>query len=106
MVHLEMITQAHREPIPAHHYLRGSAKVKPSFSTTVKAEPTIEQLAEMVAHLSSDDHAKLLSEIARITQSVNYGEAMQLQWITDDPALTDGARSLMEQIGNYARKQP
>ena len=81
---------------------------KPAFTHTytVTAEPTIEQLAYMVAHLSSDDHARLISLIASITQSADYSEAMQLQYITDDTALTDAGRRLMSQIGAYALPTP
>ena len=50
-----------------------------SHTTTPSIEPTIEQLAH---------------------------EAMQLQYITDDDSLTDTGRSLMEQIGNYAKRWP
>ena len=75
---------------------------KPTFTYTATAEPTIEQLAYMVAHLASDDHARLISLIAILTQGVDYSEAMQLQYITDDAALTDAGRRLMSQIGAYA----
>lgn len=82
--------------------------MKPSFpvSLSVDVEPTIEQLAYMVAHLSSEDHAKLISLIAEITQGWDFSEAMQLQYITDDPALSRAGRRLMEQIGAYAYPLP
>ena len=80
--------------------------MKPTFTYTATAEPTIEQLAYMVAHLPSDDHARLISLIASITQGADYSEAMQLQYITDDAALTDAGRSLMSQIGAYAHALP
>ena len=79
---------------------------KPTFTYTATAEPTIEQLAYMVAHLHSDDHARLISLIASITHSDDYSEAMQLQYITDDAALTDAGRRLMSQIGAYALPTP
>ena len=77
-----------------------------TFSQTTTFEPTIEQLAHVVARLSSRDHARLISLIAEITQGPGYSEAMQLQYITDDSALTRAGRRLMEQIGNYALQLP
>ena len=79
---------------------------KPTFTYTATAEPTIEQLAYMVAHLHSDDHARLISLIASITEGVDYSQTMQLQYITDDPALTDAGRRLMSQLGDYAQVLP
>jgi hypothetical protein len=80
--------------------------MKPSFTQTTTFEPTIEQLAYVVAHLNSEDHARLISLIAEITQGPDYSEAMQLQYITDEPALTRAGRRLMEQIGAYALPLP
>lgn len=76
--------------------------MKPSFTFTGTFRPTIEELAVVIAHLDSEDHARLISFIAKITQGPDYSEAMQLQYISDEPELTKAGRRLMEQIGNYA----
>lgn len=76
--------------------------MKPSFTFTGTFSPTIEELAEEVAHLDSADQARLISLIAEITQGPDYSEAMQLQYISDEPELTKAGRRLMEQIGNCA----
>ena len=55
---------------------------KPTFTYTATAEPTIEQLAYMIEHLHSDEHALLISLIACITQSADYSQDMQLHYIT------------------------
>jgi hypothetical protein len=76
-----------------------------TYSTTVEVSLTVEQLAGIVAHLGSDEQAQLISYIAEITGGPDYSEAMQLQYITEDPGLTREGRSLMEQIGNYAQPE-
>ncbi len=69
----------------------------------VEFELTIDQLAKAIAHLGSDQQAELLSKIA---EHATYCVPMQLQAVTDDPALTTEARSLMGLIGDYAQVQP
>ena len=76
--------------------------MKPSFTYTGTFRPTIEELAGVIAHLDSEDQARLISLIAEITQGPGYLEAMQLQYISDEPELTEAGKRLMEQIGNYA----
>ena len=82
--------------------------MKPSFvythSTIVK--PSIDDLAQMVAMLDANDHAVLISLIAKKICESGGWAAMQLQYIADSPWLTDDGRSLMSQIGNYARPLP
>lgn len=81
--------------------------VKPvPYNTTVQVELTIEQLAYAIAHLDSSEQACLISQIAKITQGPGFREAMQLQYITDDPLLTKEGRRLMGRIGNYAWPLP
>ena len=71
----------------------------------ITCKPTLEQLATMVAYLDDDDHAKLISLIAEITQGSDYSEDMQLQSIADNQHLTPAGRFLMSQIGNYASSE-
>jgi len=82
--------------------------MKPFFTqnTDIICKPTLEQLAYMVAHLDHKDHATLISLIAGITQSPDYSQAMQLQYITESPHLTPAGRSLMSAIGDYAQPLP
>jgi hypothetical protein len=69
----------------------------------VQIELTIDQLAEVIVNLGSDEHAELLSKIAELATS---SVPMQLQYVTDDPALTAQARSLMRLIGDYSHPTP
>lgn len=71
-------------------------------NATVEVELTMEQLANIIVHLGSDQQARLISLMAEVDFSV----PTQLQYVTDDEALTDGGRRLMELIGAYARPLP
>lgn len=66
----------------------------------VEMEITIEELAEAIASLQSDDQARLISEIAN--RASTFSVPMQLQYITDDPALTSAGRRLMRLLGDYS----
>jgi hypothetical protein len=64
---------------------------------------TIEDLADLIVHLDSEQQALLISRIAALA---TFSTPSQLQSVTDDPALTSSGRNLMEWIGAYAPKQP
>jgi hypothetical protein len=69
---------------------------------TVTVIPSPEELAEEFAGMSAHDQAAFFVELARLTSLWDNPFAFQLQAITDSPVLTTEARSLMEQIGQYA----
>ena len=73
-----------------------------TYSTAVEVELTMEQLASIIVHLGSDQQARLISLMAEVDFSV----PSQLQYITNDDALTPAGRHLMELIGAYARPLP
>ena len=70
-----------------------------AISRTVSVVPTVEELAQVLIHLGSDDQAKLFSLMA---EYATFSVPMQLQYVTDDPALTKDGRYLMSLIGEYA----
>jgi hypothetical protein len=65
----------------------------------VNVELTLQQLADIIAGLGSDDQACLISLIA---EAAYYSVPMQLQYVIDDGAMTQAGRRLMELIGDYA----
>ena len=65
----------------------------------VNVELTLQQLADIIAGLRSDYQACLISLIA---EAVNCSAPIQLQYVTDDDAMTPAGRRLMELIGDYA----
>jgi hypothetical protein len=75
--------------------------MKPEITRQVEltVSPTIEELANMIIHLGSDEQAQLISKMAELA---TFSVPMQLQYVTDDPALTSEGRSLMSLIGDYA----
>ena len=70
-----------------------------AISRTVSIVPTVEELAKILTHLGSDDQAKLFSLMA---EYATFSVPMQLQYVTDDTALTKDGRHLMSLIGAYA----
>ena len=75
--------------------------MKPEITRVVELaiSPTIDELASMIIHLGSDEQAQLISKMAELA---TFSVPMQLQYVTDDPALTDEGRYLMSLIGDYA----
>ncbi len=64
---------------------------------------TPEEIAAEFCGMDSTQQAKFFNEVHRITNEWANSFCFQLQSITDDPNLTDEARRVMEQIGEYAR---
>jgi len=79
------------------------------FTCTATFASTIEELAEFIAHLDSDDQARLISHIASISKTwVNSrcsSRAQQLAFIRDSPCLSDEGKALMNLIGDYAHPE-
>ena len=66
---------------------------------TVEVDLTIDQLAEAIIHLSSDEQALLISRMAELA---TFNVPIQLQYVTDEEGLSDEGRHLMGLIGDYA----
>lgn len=71
---------------------------------SVDFTPTIDELGEMIAHMSNEEQARLLSSIAE--HSAGFSVPTQLQYVTDCPLLTPEGRTLMRLIGDYASPTP
>ena len=69
----------------------------------VDIAPTIDELGKMIAHMSNEEQARLLSSIAE--HSAGF-LPMQLQYVTDCPLLTPEGRALMQLLGDYASPTP
>jgi len=67
---------------------------------------TPEELADAFCDMDSDQQAKFFNSIANITSSWDSKFYFQLQHITIEDILSDGARKLMKLIGEYSKKQP
>lgn len=61
-------------------------------------------LAAEFANLNSNDQARFFNHLATITEKWPGGMAGQLQFVTDDPLLSDEGRAAMSLIGEYADK--
>ena len=62
------------------------------------------ELAEQFCQLDSEMQALFFNNIKRITDQWDMGFFWQLQYITESERLTDGGRTIMRQIGEYAEK--
>jgi hypothetical protein len=67
----------------------------------VSIDPTIEEIAEAIIHMGSDEQALLISKMAELAK---FSIPMQLQYVTDDECLTNKGRHLMRLIGDYSSK--
>ena len=61
-----------------------------------------EEIAAEFASMGASEQARFFNELATITEKWDTPFSFQLQYITDDPDLTDDARIIMEKIGDYA----
>lgn len=68
----------------------------------VKVTPTPAELAYEWSNMSEHDQAAFFNELARIVYGWSIPFCVQLQEVTDCPTLSDEARHIMEQIGEYA----
>lgn len=66
-------------------------------STLITTEPR--ESAEDFWNNNHHWQVEFFNELARLS---GHRMCFQLQWVTDDPCLTPGARALMEKIGEYA----
>ncbi len=74
-----------------------------SIERTIYIDPNPQELAKSFAEMNGDQQAEFFSALAAEVKEWSNPFCIQLQWITDSAALTEEARTLMEQIGEYAR---
>lgn len=69
-----------------------------------KLEPaTPEMIAELFAHMYSDEQAAFFNHVDKIASVWSFGDmSMQLQYITDEDGLTLAGRRVMQRIGEYS----
>lgn len=72
----------------------------------IEITATPEELAKEFCALDDTGQAAFFNEIHRITQKWKYQLCFQLQYVTDNPTLTAGGRSVMTAIGEYAQPSP
>lgn len=66
-------------------------------------EITPEIIAELFAEMKSDQQAVFFSRVGELVETWAAGcMALQLQYVTDDAALTPAGRRVMQEIGEYA----
>ena len=63
-----------------------------------------EDVAQMFAHMSSDEQAAFFNAVADIAERTFVGGCLdlQLQYITEEDGLTDAGRRVMQSIGDYS----
>lgn len=71
-------------------------------NVTININLTPEELAFEFCDMDDSGQATFFNELHRITQQWKNPLCFQLQHLTDNPLLTDGARNVMKQIGDYA----
>jgi hypothetical protein len=69
-------------------------------SATVNCQFTTDQIAELIAHLDSEEMALLISKLAE--ECATYCIPMQLEYLRQSSLLTAEGRELMRLIGEYA----
>ncbi len=67
----------------------------------IEVMPTPKEMAEVIWSMNSGEQVEMLNELAVLA---GHLDCFQLQTITDDNNLTQAARSLMAQIGNYSER--
>jgi len=71
------------------------------FETTVYVEPSPADLAHVFWHMGEKEQALFFSYLDLYAGNML---ALQLASVTKNSALTDGGRTVMERIGEYARE--
>lgn len=67
-------------------------------------ETSPEEIAVEFANATSEWQAEFFNALFREVKAWEHPFAFQLQAITDEPELTDGARAVMDAIGKYSTK--
>ena len=63
------------------------------------------EVAEAFCCFFAEDQALFFNEVAKQVSKWKAPFCFQLQYITDCPLLSDDARYVMQQIGEYAQKE-
>ena len=71
-------------------------------TVTVTVDITPEELAAEFSHMDDDEQVRFLNELSSLVSKWEAPFCVQLQYITDNDALTTEARRLMDSIGEYA----
>ena len=78
-----------------------------TLTRTISVTVTPAEAARLFACFNSTDQAHFFNSLALHIEAHYPNKigswAMQLQYVTDDPALTPAARNVMEIIGEYAK---
>lgn len=69
----------------------------------IEIQPTPKELAELFCEMNSDGHVEFFNEIANCVKEWNQNFCFQLQFISDSGKLTNDARIIMQQIGEYSK---
>lgn len=65
---------------------------------------TPENVAEMFAHMGSDEQARFFNHIDVVTSEWKLSLDHQLAFVNGEESLTDKGRAIMRLIGDYASK--
>jgi len=71
---------------------------------TLDLQVTPEELAFEFSNFNNEDQVKFFNALHEITRKWSTPLCIQLQFITENQALTDGARFVMRQIGEYSSR--
>lgn len=71
-------------------------------TTTIKIEPTPEELAECFCNMDANQQARFFNAVADVSGKWKNPFCFQLQAITEKPILSASGRTVMAEIGNYA----
>ena len=71
-------------------------------TVAIDVDPTPEELADAFASMDDDEQTRFFNELAVIVGKWEQPFCLQLQYITDNDALTKEARHIMASIGEYA----
>jgi len=70
----------------------------------IKVKLAPDELASEFCNMDSEQQVIFFNEVAELVEKWSEPFSFQLQWITDDPYLSDEARFIMRQIGDYSYK--
>lgn len=65
---------------------------------------TPQQVAQLFCSMDNEEMAAFFNEVAKDVATWNSDFCFQMQSLTDTKELSDAARGIMAQIGNYAPK--
>jgi diadenosine tetraphosphate (Ap4A) HIT family hydrolase len=75
--------------------------IKRKITAAITISP--DELAAEFADMDDEEQVMFFNELARITEKWDRPFCFQLRSIMENPNLTNGGRSIMEQIGQYGQ---